>query len=385
QVSGSPTNFPFLPTRKFLLLYTINAHQLAKFAVIVVNQSATGSTIANHRPVLFNSSTTSRYISKYRDEFRVRCELCIEITAEMAPVQPFLNGLKAVPEGKQKELQKVRSWLSTQPHLPDISDDYIYLFLHSCNFSVDRTKNTIEHYFNIRTNHPEIFSNRDCEDEKVKVVRNLGNLMRLPKLTPEGYRVLLYSVRDNDPTKMNFSDCVKTFSMFNDMVLFEDGLVEGYVVIFDMKGVQLGHLARVSLPALRCFFLYIQEAHPVKIKGVHVLNTASWIQHVLRLIVPLIKSELINMVKFHRGSTPEGVPLDILPMDYGGESSSVEDLVKVTDSLWETYRSWLLENEKLKTDDSKRAVKKSSWWGFGMFKSNEDLNEKNIIKNLRYD
>jgi hypothetical protein len=49
----------------------------------------------------------------------------------------------------------------------------------------------------------------------------------LPKSTPEGYRVLLYSVRDPDPTKMIFSDAVKGFCMYNDCVLSEDGLAEG--------------------------------------------------------------------------------------------------------------------------------------------------------------
>lgn len=52
-------------------------------------------------------------------------------------------------------------------------------------------------------------------------------LIRLPKTTPEDYRVLLYSVRDSDPTKMIFSDAVKGFCMFNDAVLSEDGLQEG--------------------------------------------------------------------------------------------------------------------------------------------------------------
>lgn len=53
------------------------------------------------------------------------------------------------------------------------------------------------------------------------------HLVRLPKTTPEGYKVLLYSVRDTDYTKLVFSDAVKGFCMFNDCVLSEDGLAEG--------------------------------------------------------------------------------------------------------------------------------------------------------------
>lgn len=64
-----------------------------------------------------------------------------------------------------------------------------------------------------------------------------------------------------------------------------------------MKGVQLGHLARVSLPALKIFMNYIQDAHPARLKGIHVLNTASFIQHVMRLVLPMIKSPMMELVK----------------------------------------------------------------------------------------
>ncbi|KAG5877026.1 hypothetical protein JTB14_011944 [Gonioctena quinquepunctata] len=99
----------------------------------------------------------------------------------------------------------------------------------------------------------------------------LRYLFRLPKTTPEGYRILLYAVKDNDPTKMIFSDGIKAFCMFNDIILSEDGLQEGYIVVFDMKGVQLGHLARVNLTALRCFMIYIQVSfHLAKITVANV-------------------------------------------------------------------------------------------------------------------
>lgn len=51
---------------------------------------------------------------------------------------------------------------------------------------------------------------------------------------------------------------------------------------------------------LKLIFDY-QEAHPARLKAIHVLNTAPWINHVMRLVVPLIKSELLNLLKFHKG------------------------------------------------------------------------------------
>lgn len=111
----------------------------------------------------------------------------------------------------------------------------------------------------------------------------------------------MYTVKDPDYTKLVFSDAVKAFCMFNDCVLSEDGLIEGYIVCFDMKGIALGHLARVSLPALRSFMVYIQEAHPARLKAIHVLNTAPWINHAMRIVLPLIRSELLQLLKFHKG------------------------------------------------------------------------------------
>ncbi|XP_044261487.1 alpha-tocopherol transfer protein-like [Tribolium madens] len=305
----------------------------------------------------------------------------------MAPKlrHPFIDGLRNVPDNRKKELNKIKIWMNSQPHLPHISDEYIYLFLHAAYYNIDKTKTCIENYFTIRASAPAIFNDRDPYSPRMQVMISLGNLIRLPKATPEGYKVLLYSVRDPDPTKMIFSDAVKGFCMYNDCVLSEDGLAEGYIVIFDMKGVSIGHLARVSLPALKAFMFYIQEAHPARLKGIHILNTASWIHHIMRIVLPLIKSELLSMVKFHKGSIPEGVPQDILPADYGGEAPSVEELDSETKSMVDKYASWLKESVHFKADESKR-VKKASWWGlFSGSNSTERIDEKTILKNLQID
>lgn len=41
-----------------------------------------------------------------------------------------------------------------------VSDEHLYLFLHSNYYNINETKNTIENYFQIRSSSPELFSNK---------------------------------------------------------------------------------------------------------------------------------------------------------------------------------------------------------------------------------
>ena len=105
-------------------------------------------------------------------------------------------------------------------------------------------------------------------------------MVSLPNLTKEGYRLLCYRLTDTDPSKVNFADAIKTFCMFNDVQISKDGPIDGYIVIFDMKGIRLGHLTKVQFGPLRAFMHYIQDAHPARLKKIHIVHTASFINQV---------------------------------------------------------------------------------------------------------
>jgi hypothetical protein len=160
------------------------------------------------------------------------------------------------------------------------------------------------------------------------------NFAALPKLSPEGYRLLCYRLTDNDLSKMVFGEAVKAFCMFNDVVISENGIEEGYVVVFDMKGIRLAHLGKLQFGPLRVFMHYIQvscitsnlksmsvflirftfqEAHPVRLKKICIVHTASFINQVMALIKPLIKSELLGLLHFTTGGPETFFDLDILP------------------------------------------------------------------------
>lgn len=90
-------------------------------------------------------------------------------------------------------------------------------------------------------------------------------MVAMPNQTPEGYNILIYRLVDTDPSKINFADAIKAFAMFNDVRISEDGQAKGYIVVFDMKGLKLGHLARIQLNPMRIFMSYIQVCFNVYI------------------------------------------------------------------------------------------------------------------------
>ncbi|XP_050353395.1 uncharacterized protein LOC126775467 [Nymphalis io] len=279
---------------------------------------------------------------------------------------PFLNGLKPLPEGYDEELQQIREWMKSQPHLPYISDEYVFLFLHSNYYKVKETKDTIECYFTLRNNSPDLFTNRDPLLPKNKTILDITHMIAFPKLSPEGHHILLYRLADTDYSKLNFADAVRVFCMFNDIKLSEDRLSEGYIVIFDMKGCSLGHLTRVTLPALRAFMHYIQNAHPCRLKKIHVVHTVSFINQVMCLVKPLIHSNLLNLLNFSSEGPESVVDVEYLPEDYGGPQTCVKQLHEEQRKNMETnYRDWLIESEIFKVDEKKRIKKPSK----GMFAS----------------
>ncbi|XP_022184857.1 alpha-tocopherol transfer protein [Nilaparvata lugens] len=273
---------------------------------------------------------------------------------------PFMAKKVDIPKNHSDDVDNIRSWLAHQPHLPKLTDEHIMMFLHSCYYSGERTKTTIDNYYTVRAQCSDLFTGWTWD--VLKSSFDMYTMTELPRLTPEGYRVLLYRMRDTDPSKLVFNDALKTFFAFNDVCISEDGLLPGYVVVFDMKGLCLGHLARVStcMSAVRKFMIYIQDCHPVRLKGVHVINTFSLIDKILCLVKPLMQSDLIQLLHLHPdvNTLNEFVPLDIMPLDYGGTTKHTDQLHKDTTELIEgKYLKWLEQSEAYTADLKKRIGK----------------------------
>lgn len=261
------------------------------------------------------------------------------------------------------DISTIRSWITKQPHFPDDIDDHlIERFIACCNGSLEKTKLTMDKFFCYRADAPEFFTDRDPLQVKMQEVFHLIDLLPLPNLTPEGYKCFIYKLADPDPERFIFNDYVKNFFLVGDCrVKTETGIPKGEVVIFDMKGYSLSHLLRVNLHTLRKYMQYTQEAHPVRLRQIHVINVSPLLDKTLIVVKPFMKSEVAAMLHFHQpGSTSlyQYVPLDLLPNEYGGKAGTIGDIKETWKARVEKNREWFLTNPWI-ANNSKRVDKKN--------------------------
>ena len=101
---------------------------------------------------------------------------------------------------------------------------------------------------------------------------------------------------DFDASKYVYNDGMKHFNMILDLWLYGEGTMNGHVLLFDVSNVALGHAARISPMGLKKFLFYLQEGLPVRLKGLHFMNTNAAMDVILNMMKPFMKKELINMV-----------------------------------------------------------------------------------------
>ncbi|KAK5649940.1 hypothetical protein RI129_000969 [Pyrocoelia pectoralis] len=189
-------------------------------------------------------------------------------------------------------------------------------------------------------------------------ILNITDMIPLPNLTKENYKLFIYRLADPDPEKYIFSDALKTFLALADVRLnFSDDFSDGEIPIFDMSGFSLKHVYKVQLPILKKYMVYTQEAHPVRLKQIHIINVPPFLDKAMAFVKPLMKSEVSSMLHFHQPQSTtlyKHIPQELLPEEYGGTVGKLSDIKnawvkKVCDS-----RQFLLDDTRWKVDESKR-------------------------------
>ncbi|XP_076253865.1 alpha-tocopherol transfer protein-like [Rhynchophorus ferrugineus] len=261
---------------------------------------------------------------------------------------------------KKSDVDSLREWANKQPHLPEISELQTILFLQSCYYSNEMAKATIDNFFTVRNICNDVFGNRNPNNTSVQNAMDCVLLTILPKLTPNNYTILFGRLIDCNPDKFNYSNQIRNFDMVEMLNLHSEGPQEGLVIVFDMQGMVFGHLTRISIVMMKKLFYYLQEAMPIRLKGIHYINVVSFMDKLLAMMKPFMKKELLEMLFVHANSIEslyEHVPRDCLPAEYGGQCESIKILHEKTKKLVNDNAEFFGFEESQVVDESKRPGK----------------------------
>lgn len=119
----------------------------------------------------------------------------------------------------------------------------------------------------------------------------------LKGLSKAGYNIIYSRLIDLEPSHFVHSDSLKGYNMVLDVWFHTEGTVKGHVILIDMHGTQLGHVSRMSPAIAKKSLFYLQDALPVRLKEIHVMNASPIFDLMLTICKPFMRKELLDMVR----------------------------------------------------------------------------------------
>lgn len=135
--------------------------------------------------------------------------------------------------------------------------------------------------------------------------------------------------------QFDFDNIIKAFFLSADhrFAIVDENLPlkmnDGDIAIFDMTGFTYRHISKLSLSTLRCYMKFTQEAFPVRLMGIHLINVSSVLNKVLWVLKPFMNKSVSQLLNFHLPNTTalyDYVPQELLPTEYGGKAGSMRDI-----------------------------------------------------------
>ncbi|KAF2902369.1 hypothetical protein ILUMI_03815 [Ignelater luminosus] len=253
---------------------------------------------------------------------------------------------------KREDVELLREWIDNQSKYPEISDFKLLLFLHSCYYDIERTKNTINSYYKLRANWPESFRNRNPSILPLRPHLDVTVHGPLRQSTKEGYKLMYSKFIDCDSNKYDFNETNKLFFNVMDLYLSKVGNCNGFIIILDSSGVTWGHLVKFGIFQSRKLVTYVQDAFPVRLKGIQVINANPIVDKIFFLAKMFMKKELYEMTHIHSDfeSFYKYLPKTVLPKDFGGEEDTIQELHATMVETLQKNADFFVREEEIETN-----------------------------------
>ncbi|XP_029171652.1 retinol-binding protein pinta-like [Nylanderia fulva] len=277
---------------------------------------------------------------------------------EMPLLKEVLEEVGGNEQLLEELLDKFRLWLKQQLHLPqDISEQRLKYYIYSAKFDLEKAKKRLDLHYTIRNLMPEFFSNRDLvTNNDLSQTSTYLQWITLSKLTPENHRINVFRFIHNDSSMFDIHASIKYCSMIFETRIEED-IVNCDVIIYDCSNLTVNHIIKYTPTILKKTDLML-ESFGTRIKALYMINAPSFINLLVSMIKTVMKAKLIDRIHVYTSGAESLygiIPRHLLPIEYGGEQSSINIISDMWQAKLKERRKWFLEQENVKVNESLRS------------------------------
>lgn len=218
-----------------------------------------------------------------------------------------------VEELRQKVLSELEDDIRTD-------DDFLMKFLRSKHYDVEGAFNKLKNYDSFYRRHE---SWKEVHVDVTSHVFGDGVVNVLESRDALGRRVLWFRSCNWQPSIVTPDQLLQAGALSSELTFLEPGTQRaGLVIIYDMKDFGLSHLRSVTPSFARRMTFFMSECVPQKIEALHVINEPTTFSVLYSLYKRFLDDRVKQRLHFHGAdlsSLHEHVPVDILPVELGGE------------------------------------------------------------------
>lgn len=233
-------------------------------------------------------------------------------------------------------VQDLRSMLAASPHLPqpeNVDKRVLELFVRGCRMDLDRARSKLEAYCLARARFRDLYEHRSLTCPPLNDVCKFMDIVVLPKLTDEGYRITIFRIRAEYPeSSADIANTVRAVLLTSDVRMYDEHQIAGDVFIYEVSNVRGSIVAHVAAAAnaVRRSIQLAQAAYPQRLKRIHVVGSPPFLASSLALMRNCVNEKIKRRYYLHPKVEEllEHIPAQVLPREWGGDEENIDILAK---------------------------------------------------------
>ncbi|XP_018316533.1 alpha-tocopherol transfer protein isoform X2 [Mycetomoellerius zeteki] len=261
--------------------------------------------------------------------------------------------LNETDETRKNAIAEIKRWIEECDDLRVRIDDFFILrFLRVCKFNLEKTKIRMRNYYKQRFRLPEWFMNKDPFRPELQELLDLGIFLPLRKPDNHGRLVIIVYGTRHDPKKHELSDIAKIGVMATEVATknYTTASVYGCSVFIDVANPTMRHALQMRPQIVINLVHMWQSSYPIRMQSINIINAAEYVDIVLRIFKSFMIEKMKNRLHVYSQKATQNsfkdIPVNTLPVEYGGTGGTLQELAEYWKKLLEENRDWLMDDEK---------------------------------------